>query len=133
MKDDQLKRILQTAHTIATVGLSANPEKVSYGIAGYLKSQGYRVIPVNPTAEEILGEKCYKDLLSIPDPVDVVQVFRPSSDVPPVIDQAIAIGAKVVWMQQGIVNEAAAAKARTAGLEVVMDRCMRIEHRRLMG
>jgi len=133
MTDAQLKRILETARTIATVGLSSSPHKASYGIARYLKRQGYRVIPVNPSAAEILGEKSYPDLASISDPIDVVQLFRPSEDVPPFVEQAIQIGAKVVWMQEGITNEAAAAKARAAGLEVVMDRCMKVDHRRLIG
>jgi predicted CoA-binding protein len=133
MTADQLKHILESAQTIAVVGLSASPEKKSHEIAAYLKSQGYRVIPVNPSAAEILGEKSYPDLTAVPDKVDVVQLFRPSEDVPPFVDQAIQIGAKAVWMQEGIVNEAAAATARAAGLEVVMDRCMRVEHRRLIG
>ncbi len=133
MTDAQLKRILETTHTIASVGLSSSPEKPSYGIVYYLKSQGYRIIPVNPSAAEILGEKTYPDLASIPDKIDVVQVFRPSEAVPPLVDQAIRIGAKVVWMQEGITHAAAAATARAAGLEVVMDRCMREQHRRLIG
>ena len=133
MTDAQLKRILETTRTIATVGLSSSPEKASYGIARYLQSQGYRVIPVNPSADEILGEKSYPDLTSIPDKIDVAQLFRPSDEVPPFVDQAVEIGAKVVWMQEGITNEAAAAKAQAAGLEVVMDRCVRVEHRRLIG
>jgi len=133
MTDAQLKRILETTRTIATVGLSSSPQKASYGIAGYLKSQGYRVIPVNPSADEILGEKSYPNLTSIPDKIDVVQLFRPSDEVPPFVDRAVEIGAKVVWMQEGISNEASAAKARAAGLEVVMDRCMKMEHRRLIG
>ena len=133
MTDAQLKRILETTRTIASVGLSSSPEKASYGIVYYLKSQGYRVIPVNPSAAEIFGEKAYPDLLSIPDKIDVVQVFRPSEAAPPIVDQAIQIGAKVVWMQEGITNKDAAAAARAAGLEVVMDRCMREQHRRLIG
>ena len=133
MNDAQMKRILETARTIASVGVSSNSEKASYFVVGYLQRQGYRIIPVNPTASEVLGEKAYPDLPSIPDKVDVVQVFRPSEDVPPIVDQAIQIGARVVWMQEGISNEAAAAKARAAGLDVVMDRCMRQTHRRLIG
>jgi predicted CoA-binding protein len=133
MNDDQLKEILETTHTIATVGFSSNPEKPSHDVPRYLKSQGYRVIPVNPSVDEILGEKSYPDLPSIPEKIDVVQIFRPSQDVPPIIDEAIQIGAKVVWMQEGIVNLAAAETAQAAGLQVVMDRCMRREHRRLIG
>jgi predicted CoA-binding protein len=131
--DKEMKEILLSIKTIASVGLSSNEEKESYWIVSYLKEQGYRIIPVNPTASEILGEKAYPDLSSIPDKVDVVQVFRKSEDVPPVVDEAIKIGAKVVWMQQGIVNEGAAQKAREAGLQVVMDVCMRFTHRRLIG
>jgi predicted CoA-binding protein len=98
-----------------------------------LKSQGYRVIPINPTADEILGEKAYPDLESVPEPIDVVQVFRKSEDVPPVVESAIKVGAKTVWMQEGIVNEESAQMAREAGLQVVMDACMRGTHRRLIG
>lgn len=134
MNNDQtMKDILQSAKTIASVGLSSNQEKESFWIASYLKEQGYRLIPVNPTADEILGEKTYPDLESIPEKIDVVQVFRRSEDVPPVVDSAIKAGAKVVWMQAGIVNEEAAQKAREAGLEVVMDACMRMTHQRLIG
>src|SRR6185503_15800583 len=131
--DKAMKEILLSAKTIASFGLSSNQEKESYGIVSYLKEQGYQIIPVNPTATEILGEKVYPDLESIPDQVDVVQVFRKSEDVPPVVDSAIKIGAKVVWMQEGIVNEEAAQKAREAGLQVVMDACMRATHQRLIG
>jgi predicted CoA-binding protein len=130
---EKLKQILQTTRTIAIVGLSSNPEKDSYPIAEYLKHQGYRIIPVNPTAPEILGEKSYPDLASIPDPVDVVQVFRPPSDVPAIVEQAIKIGAKVVWMQEGISHAEAAAKAEAAGLQAVENRCMRVTHRLLIG
>src|SRR5215211_4294733 len=131
--DQMMKDILLSAKTIASVGLSSNSGKESYGIVQYLKSQGYRVIPVNPTADEILGEKSYPDLESVPERIDVVQVFRKPEDVPPVVDSAIKAGAKVVWMQEGIVNEEAAQKARQAGLQVVMDACMRVTHRRLIG
>lgn len=131
--DDALKEILLSAKTIASVGLSSNQEKESYGVASYLKEQGYRVIPVNPTAAEILGEKAYPDLQSVPEKIDVVQVFRKPEDVPPVVDDAIKAGAKVIWMQEGIVNEEAAQKARDAGLQVVMDACMRASHKRLIG
>ena len=131
--DQMMKDILLSAKTIASVGLSSNMEKESYWIVSYLKEQGYRIIPVNPTADQILGEKAYPDLESIPEKIDVVQVFRRSEDVPPVVDSAIKIGAKVVWMQEGIVNEDAAQKAREAGLQVVMDACMRMTHRRLIG
>ena len=128
-----MKEILLSARTIASVGLSSNQEKESYWIVSYLKEQGYRIIPVNPTATEILGEKVYPDLESIPDKVDVVQIFRKPEDVPPVVDSVIKIGAKVVWMQEGIRHEGAAQKARDAGLQVVMDACMRATHRSLIG
>ncbi len=132
MNDLMLKQILQTTRTIASVGLSSNPAKESYDHVSYLKSKGYRIIPVNPTADKILGEKSYADLTAIPDKIDVVQVFRRPEDVPPVVEQAIQIGAKVVWMQVGVINAAAAETAQAAGLYVVMDRCMRAEHRRLL-
>ena len=131
--DQEMKDILLSTKTIASVGLSGNQQKESYGIAAYLKEQGYQVIPVNPTATEILGEKSYPDLESVPVKIDVVQVFRKPEDVPPVVEDAIKVGAKVVWMQEGIVNEEAAKRAREAGLQVVMDACMRATHRRLIG
>ena len=131
--DQMMKEILLSAKTIASVGLSSNPARESYGIVRYLKSQGYRIIPVNPTATEIMWEKSYPDLESVPEKIDVVQVFRKPEDVPPVVDGAIKVGAKVVWMQEGIVNEEAAQKARDAGLQVVMDACMRATHQRLIG
>ncbi|NTU57197.1 MAG: CoA-binding protein [Anaerolineales bacterium] len=129
--DRKMRDIFTSAKTIASVGLSSNPEKESYGVALYLKEQGYRIIPVNPTATEILGEKVYPNLSAIPEKVDVVQVFRKPEDVPPVVEEAIKIGAKVVWMQEGIVNYEAAQKAEEAGLQVVMDACMRATHKRL--
>ena len=129
--DEKLMEILDATETIASVGLSGNEEKVSHWVGLYLMGEGFRVIPVNPTADKILGEKSYPDLESIPEKVDVVQIFRPSETVMPFVESAIKIGAKVVWMQEGIVNEEAAEKAREAGLEVVMDTCMRATHRRL--
>lgn len=131
--DDVLKEILLSAKTIASVGLSSNQERDSYWVASYLKEQGYRIIPVNPTAAEILGEKSYPDLEAVSEKIDVVQVFRKPEDVPPIVDEAIKVGAKVVWMQEGIVNEEAAQKGREAGLKIVMDACMRATHRRLIG
>ena len=127
-----MKDILLSTKTIASVGLSSNTEKVSYAIGLYLQGQGYHVIPVNPSADEILGEKSYPDLESIPEKVDVVQVFRRPEDIPPIVESAIKIGAKVVWMQEGIVNEEAAQMAREAGLQVVMDACMRATHQFLV-
>jgi len=129
--DQKLINILKSANTVASVGLSSNPQKESYGVVLYLKEQGYKVIPVNPTATEIMGEKVYSSLSAIPEKVDVVQVFRKPQDVPPVVEEAIRIGAKVIWMQEGIVNYEAARKAEEAGLRVVMDACMRASHRRL--
>jgi predicted CoA-binding protein len=131
--DATLTQILKTVRTVATVGVSSSEDKPSYGIFGYLSAHGYNMIPVNPTAATIQGSKSYPDLLAIPEKVDVVQVFRKSEDVPPVVEQAIQIGAKVVWMQEGVINEAAAKQAEAAGLQVVMDRCMRQTHRRLLG
>jgi len=131
--DKTMKDILLSTKTIASVGLSSNTEKESYWIVSYLKDQGYHIIPVNPTATEILGEKAYPNLESVPEKIDVVQVFRKSEDVPPVVEDAIKVGAKVIWMQEGIANEEAARKAQEAGLQVVMDACMRATHRRLIG
>ncbi len=128
-----LRRILLETRVIASVGLSANWYRPSYFAAKYLQEHGYRVIPVNPKYKEILGEKCYATLLDIPERVDVVQLFQRAERVPPFVEDAIKISAKVVWMQLGVINEEAAARARDAGLEVVMDRCMKIEHARLFG
>jgi predicted CoA-binding protein len=123
--------ILQTCHIIAVVGLSPDPERHSHRVSKYLRDQGYKIVPVNPMATEVLGEKCYPDLLSIPGLVEVVDIFRRSEDVPSIIDQAIRIKAKAIWMQEGIVNEDAADRASQAGIMVVMDRCMLKEHRKL--
>jgi len=117
--------------TIAVVGISDNPERPSNFVAKFLEERGYNIIPVNPNLTEWEGNKCYPDLLSIPIKVDVVDIFRRSESIPPIVDEAIAIKAKVVWMQEGIVNEEAAAKARDAGIEVVMDKCMKKEYARL--
>lgn len=121
--------ILRKYRTIAVVGLSNNPARPSHGVSSYMKSQGYKIIPVNPGHAEILGEKSYARLEDIPEPVEIVDIFRRSELVPPIVDSAIAIGAKVVWMQQGIQHEEAAAKARAAGLKVVMNTCILKEHR----
>jgi uncharacterized protein len=125
-----IETILKQSHTIAVVGFSSDPAKPAQYVPAYLKNHGYRIIPVNPTLSEGLGEKAYPDLASIPDPVDVVLIFRRSEAVPPIVQEAIQIHAKAVWMQQGIVNEDAATQARAAGLEVVMDHCMMIEHKK---
>ena len=128
-----LFKILSEAKTIAVVGASKNPEKDAHKIPKYLQERGYRILPVNPTADVILGERAYKSLSEIKEPYDVVDIFRPSEDVPPIVDEAIRGPAKVIWMQLGIANEAAAANARAAGIQVVMDRCMRTEHRFIIG
>jgi uncharacterized protein len=122
------KEILDSCEVIAVVGLSSNQDKASNRVASYLKGQGFKIVPVNPTEEKILGEVCYPNLSAIPGKVDVVDIFRKSEDVPPIVDEAIKVDAKAVWMQEGIVNEAAAKKARDAGLKVVMDKCMLKEH-----
>ena len=127
------EKILNSSRTIAVVGLSSKPDRPSYKVASYLKGQGYQIIPVNPTEKGILGEPCYPDLSSVPGAVDAVDIFRRAEDVPPIIEEAIRIGARAVWMQEGVINEDAASRARAAGLTVVMDKCMRKEHLRLRG
>lgn len=128
-----IRRILKDNHTVAMVGLSADWFRPSYFAAKYLQDHGFRVIPVTPKYEEILGEKCYPRVEDIPDPIDVVDCFRRAEAIPPIAEAAIEVGAKVLWMQLGIVNEEAAAMAREAGLEVVMNRCMKIEFARMFG
>lgn len=128
-----LRRILGNNHRIAVVGLSANPMRPSYFAAKYLKDHGYEIVPVNPNHEAVLDEKCYPDLLSIPGKIDIVDLFQKPDQIPAFVDQAITIGAKIIWMQLGIINEGAAKKAGDAGMEVVMDRCMKIEYARLFG
>jgi predicted CoA-binding protein len=123
-----VKEVLHTARTIAVVGFSPKENRPSHMVGCYLMQVGFRVIPVNPGHSEICGVTCYPDLASIPEPVDVVDVFRRSEDVLPVVAEAIAIGAKVIWMQQGILNYEAAAMAEKAGLVVIMDRCIKIDH-----
>jgi hypothetical protein len=124
-------KILNKYHTVAVVGLSPNPERPSYIVASYLIEHGYHVIPVNPNAQQILGKVSYPDLSSIPETVEVVDIFRRPEEVIPIVEEAIKIGAKVVWLQEGITNEEAVFKAKEAGLLVVMDKCMRSEHQRL--
>jgi hypothetical protein len=133
VKDAQVEKILKEAKTIAVVGLSPDPAKASHGVGRYLLSQGYEVVPVNPNADEILSLKSYPDVPSIGRPVDVVDIFRPSEAVLPIVAQAIAAGAKVVWMQEGIFHAEAERQAKAAGLQVVMNRCMMKEHYRLIG
>ena len=126
------EEILSTYKTVAVVGLSSNPERPSHRVARYLKGKGYRIIPVNPRETEVLGEKAYPDLCAVPDPIEVVDIFREAKAVPRVVAQAMYVGAKAVWMQEGIVHQAAAARARAAGMAVVMDHCMMKEHRRII-
>jgi len=125
------EKILNSSRTVAVVGLSSKPDRPSYKVASYLKKQGYNIIPVNSTEKEILGEPCYPDLASVPASIDVVEIFRRSEEVPPLVEEAIRIGAKAVWMQEGVINEEEAARAREAGLMLVMDKCMLKEHQKL--
>jgi len=127
----QISEILRVYRTIAVVGLSAKRYRPSYGVAEYMQRAGYRIIPVNPHEAEVLGEKCYPDVESVPEPIDIVDIFRRSEFVPEIVEAAIRKGAKVIWMQEGVVHEEAARRAREAGLEVVMDRCILKDHRRL--
>lgn len=126
-----IPQLLASSKTIAVVGLSSDPLRPSFGVSEYMQSAGYRIIPVNPAETEVLGEKAYARVTDIPEAVDIVNVFRRPNQVMAVVEDAIAKGAKAVWMQLGIVNEEAAAKARAAGLSVVMDKCILIEHRKL--
>ena len=128
-----LRRILLQSRTLAVVGVSAQWHRPSYFAAKYMRDHGYRIIPVNPRYDEVLGERCYPDLASVPEPIDVVDCFRKSEEIPALAEAAIDIGAKVLWMQLGIVNHAAAERASNAGLDVVMDRCVKIEHARILG
>ena len=118
---DEVEEQLRGSHIVAVVGLSPNPGRPSHGVAKYMQDQGYRIIPVNPMVEEVLGEKCYPDLKSVPEPIDMVDIFRRSELVMPVVEEAIQVGVRYIWMQDGVVNEEAALKARKAGLGVVMD------------
>jgi len=129
----ELRRILKNNHTIAVVGLSADWYRPSYFAAKYMQEHGFRIIPVNPKYDEILGEKCYPNLKAIPEAVDIVDVFRKPDDCVPIAEDAVAIGAQVLWLQLGVVNEEAARIAEAGGLEVVMDRCVKIEYARLFG
>ncbi|ASS75079.1 CoA-binding protein [Tumebacillus algifaecis] len=131
--DQQLVDLLQNSKTIAVVGLSGDPEKASYQVAAYEQSQGYEVVPINPTVESVLGRKAQHILTEVEGPIDIVNVFRRSGEVATIVDQAIEIGAKAVWTQLDIVDETAAKKAQDAGLVVVMDKCLKVEHRRLLG
>ena len=128
---EDIRRILTDAKTIAVVGLSDDPARDSHRIAVYLQEAGYRVIPVNPRLREVLGEKAYPDLASVPEPIDIVDIFRRVDAIPAIVDAAIAIRAKAVWMQLGLAHNASAEKARAAGLDVVMSKCIMVEHRHL--
>ena len=128
---EEIEEILKESRTVAVVGLSAKPDRPSHKVAKYLQAHGYRIIPVNPNDAEVLGERAYPGLSSIPEKVDIVDIFRRSEEVLPVVEEAIRIGARAVWMQEKIVNEEAAQRARDAGLKVVMDRCLKKEHQLL--
>ncbi len=135
MKDAEIKEILSRSKTIAVVGISPKEDRPSYRVAAYLKSKGYHILPVRPDGDAILGEKVYHSLSEIPKEIeiDVVDIFRRPEDIPPIVEEAIQRGTKVIWMQEGIVNEEAAAKSEKAGLKVVMDRCVKKEHQRLIN
>jgi uncharacterized protein len=126
-----IPEILTSSHTIAVVGLSASPMRPSNGVSAYMQRAGYRIIPVNPNETEVLGEKCHARLEDVPEKIDIVDIFRRSEFVPEIVESAIRIGAKTVWMQEGVIHEAAADRARAAGLNVVMDRCILKDHRKL--
>jgi predicted CoA-binding protein len=130
---EKVRRILRNYKTLAVVGLSAQWHRPSYFAAKYMQEHGYRIIPVNPTYDAILGEKCYKSLRDIPEKVDIVDCFRKSTEIPALAEDAVAIGAKVLWMQLGVHNAEARARAQAAGLEVVENRCVKIEHGRFFG
>lgn len=130
---EEITAILQQYRVVAVVGLSPQPDRPSHQVASYLKDHGYLIVPVRPGCSEILGEKCYPSLKDVPFPVEVVDIFRNVEAIPAIVDEAIATGAKVVWMQLGLAEPESAAKARTAGLQVVMDRCLKVEHARRQG
>ena len=134
MKEEEIKEILGKCKNVAVVGISPKEDRPSYGVASYLQSKGYRIIPVRPDGDTLLGETVYPSLTQIPKEIeiDVVDIFRRPEDVPPIVEEAIRRGAKVVWIQEGIVHEEAAARARRAGLKVVMDRCMKKDHQSLL-
>ena len=130
---DEIRQLLRRARTIAVVGLSEKPDRDSHRVAAYLQSHGYQILPVNPSVTDILGERAYPDLKALPAAPDVVDIFRKPEAVPEIVEQAIAVGAKAIWMQEGVVHHAAAARARAAGLQVVMNRCMLKDHRTLLA
>jgi uncharacterized protein len=130
--DQQITELLRTAHTIAVVGLSSNRSRASYGVSQYMQSAGYRIIPVNPKEAAVLGEKAYAQLEDVKEKIDLVNVFRRSEFVPEIVDAAIRMGARAIWMQEGVTDEKSAQRARDAGMLVLMDSCILKEHRRLM-
>lgn len=130
-EQEKIRNLLQTAKTIAVVGLSDSPLRPSYGVSAYMQAQGYRIVPVNPGYDFVLGEKSYPSLLDVPEKVDIVNIFRRPEFVPPIVDQAIQIQAPAIWMQESIVHEQAAEAARKQGIFVVMDRCILQEHRKI--
>jgi len=134
MKDEELKEIFKNCKTVAVVGISPKEDRPSFRVAAYLQSNGYRIIPVRPDGDTILGEKIYPHLMEIPKEIeiDVVDIFRKSEEVPPIVEEAIRRGAKIVWMQEGVIHQKAGEEAERAGLKVVMDRCIKKEHERLL-
>ena len=133
ISDEEILDILRAPATVAVVGISDKPDRDSFQVAKYLLEQGYRVIPVNPMLENVLGQRCYPSVRDVPERIDVVDIFRRSDAVPEIVDEAIEVGAKVVWMQLGVVHKEAAEKAQQAGLKAVMDRCIKRDHSRLIG
>lgn len=133
ISDERLFELLDKSRTIAVVGLSGKPERDSFKVAQYMQKQGYKIIPINPKVERVLGEKAYPDLPSVPEPVDIVNIFRRSEHILPVVNEALKISPLAIWMQLGIVNEEAAEIAEKAGILVIMDKCIMVEHRRLKG
>lgn len=131
--DERIKRMLTECKVIAVVGLSSNPSRASHGVSSYMQREGYRIIPVNPNEEEVLGEKSYASLSEVPERIDLVDIFRRSEAVPEIVTEAIETGAKAIWMQEGVIHEQAAREAEEAGLEVIMDRCILKDHARLMS
>jgi len=131
--DEEVVELLKSAKTVAVVGISHKEDRDSYKVAKYLKEHGYKIIPVNPKYKEVLGEPCYPDLKSIPEKIDVVDIFRNIDAIPGIVDEAISVGAGAVWMQLGLAHNESAEKARQAGLKVVMNKCMKIEHQRLLS
>jgi len=131
--DEEIKQVLENNKVVAVVGLSPKPDRASHQVAQYLQEHGYQIVPVRPKADEILGEKAFANLRDIPFPVDIVDIFRQVEAIPGIVDEAIAIGAKVVWMQLGLAENQSACRAREAGLQVVMNKCMKIEHSRYLA